>query len=132
MARIRSIKPELRTDLTVAEWPIPARYAWVLLWGYLDDCGRGLDDIRLLKADLFPLDADVTPKKLDGWLERMAEETRLDHPPPLCRYDVNGVNYLHATRWHLHQRISHRTPSRWPPCPKHEANFRSDSGEWPE
>ena len=43
MARIRSIKPELRTSLTVATWPREARYFWVLLWGYLDDHGYGLD-----------------------------------------------------------------------------------------
>ena len=41
MARIRSIKPELRTSLTAAEWPREVRYFWVLLWGYLDDHGYG-------------------------------------------------------------------------------------------
>lgn len=120
MARIRSIKPELRTDLTVGSWPIGARYAWVLLIGYLDDDGRGRDDLRLLVADLFPLDRDVTERKLDGWLQVMATETVLDHPAPLCRYEVEGKRYLHATRWAQHQRINRARPSRIPPCPTHE------------
>ena len=129
MARIRSIKPELRKSLTVATWPREVRYAWVLLWGYLDDHGRGVDDLRLLVADLFPLDRDVTERKLDGWLNRMAEKPADadEEDPPLCRYEVGGRRYLHAVKWTSHQRVSHPGPSRIPPCPTHE-----DSGGIPE
>ena len=128
MARIRSIKPELRRSLTVAEWPREVRYAWVLLWGYCDDFGRGVDDIRLLVADLFPLDRDVTERKLDGWLCRMAEKPGDGNdPPPLCRYEVEGRRYLHCVKWTSHQKVSHPAPSRIPPCPIHD-----DSGGAPE
>lgn len=128
MARIRSVKPELRKSLTVAAWPREVRYAWVLLWGYLDDYGRGVDDLRLLVADLFPLDRDVTERKLDRWLSLMSEkpESEPDELPPLCRYEVRGRRYLHATKWG-HQRVSHPTRSGIPCCPIHE-----DSGEAPE
>ncbi len=119
MGRIRSIKPEMRTDLTVASWPIPCRYSWVLLLGYLDDSGRGRDDIRLLNADLFPLDAGVTRKKLDGWLALMATTTVNGKEPPLCRYEVDGQRYLHAVKWANHQRINRPQKSRIPPCPVH-------------
>lgn len=122
MARIRSIKPELRTDLAVGSWPIPARYAWVLLWGYLDDKGRGRDDLRLIVADLFPLDRDVTERKVDGWLRLMAETPGEDDEPPLCRYDVDGRRYLHAIKWAQHQRINRPTESQLPPCPVHDKN----------
>ncbi len=120
MGRIRSIKPELRTDLTVASWPIPCRYAWVLLLGYLDDKGRGRDDLRLLTADLFPLDRTVTRKKLDTWLTLMATTLTDGKEPPLCRYDVDGMRYLHAVKWRNHQRINRPSESRLPPCPIHE------------
>ena len=123
MARIRSIKPELRVSLTVAEWPREVRYTWVLLWGYLDDYGRGVDDIRLLAADLFPLDRDVTERKLNGWLSRMTvQPADLDKPPPLCRYQLAGRSYLHAVNWKEHQKPQHPTPSRIPPCPHHETS----------
>lgn len=126
MARIRSIKPQLRTDLTVAEWPRDARYAWVLLWGYLDDHGRGLDDLRLLVADLFPLDRDVTERKLDGWLKRMVTDS--EHgTAPLCRYTVDGRRFLHAPKWTQHQRVSHPQDSRFPPCPVHDG-LANESG----
>ena len=122
MARIRSVKPELRRSLTVAAWPRDVRYAWVLLWGYLDDHGRGVDDIRLLVADLFPLDRDVTERKLEGWLARMCEKPEHDpeESPALCRYEVRGRRYLHAVKWTSHQRVSHPMESRIPPCPTHE------------
>jgi len=116
MARIRSMKPELRTSRTVAEWPREVRYAWALLWGYCDDYGRGDDDTRLIIADLFPLDRDVTERKMDRWLTLMTRGGN----GPLCRYEVAGRRYLHAINWAEHQRVSHPRSSRIPPCPIHE------------
>lgn len=126
MARIRSIKPELRRSLTVAAWPREVRYAWVLLWGYLDDHGKGVDDARMVASDLFPLDRDVSEAKMERWLTQMAAQP--DDPselPPLCRYQVHGRFYLHAMKW-AHQKISHPTASRLPDCPEHH---RKNSGE---
>jgi hypothetical protein len=141
MARIRSVKPQLRTDLTVAEWPREVRYAWVLLWGYLDDHGRGLDDLRLLVADLFPLDRDVTERKLDNWLKKMTADS-IHGAAPLCRYEVDGRHYLHAVKWQHHQKVSHPQDSRIPSCPIHEQDANpagadseplpNDSGTAPE
>jgi hypothetical protein len=141
MARIRSVKPQLRTDLTVAEWPREVRYAWVLLWGYLDDHGRGLDDLRLLVADLFPLDRDVTERKLDNWLKKMTADS-IHGAAPLCRYEVDGRHYLHAVKWQHHQKVSHPQDSRIPSCPIHEQDasragadsepLPNDSGTAPE
>ncbi len=128
MARIRSIKPELRTSLTVAEWPREVRYFWTLLWGYLDDHGRGVDNARLVLADCFPLDRDLDEDTIDKWLTLITESG------PLCRYSTNGRRYMHALNWKEHQRPSHPTDSRIPPCPHHHAiatlaqEFPNDSG----
>lgn len=122
MARIRSIKPEVRRSLTVAAWPREVRLAWVYLWGYLDDKGRGVDDMRLIVAELFPLDRDVTERKMERWIALMAEKPEHDpfEAPPLCRYEVGGRYYLHAVKWHEHQKINRPQPSRLPACPIHE------------
>jgi hypothetical protein len=119
LARIRSVKPELRTSLVVAGWPIEVRYFWVLLWGYLDDKGRGLDIPKTIAGDCFPHDDKITARTVDGWLGTMAEKTD-HHDAPVCRYEVGGKRYLHATSWAEHQRINRPTTSRLPPCPLHE------------
>lgn len=110
MARIRSVKPELRTSLTAADWPREVRYFWVLLWGYLDDEGRGVDEPRLIKADCFPLDDDITAGDIDKWLDLIAASGSL------CRYSVNGHRYLHAPSWDDHQHPQHPKRSKIIPC----------------
>lgn len=128
MARIRAIKPEVRRSLTVAEWPREVRLAWVYLWMYLDDKGRGVDDTRLVVAECFPLDRDVTEKKMDSWLQIMATTTTAcDDEPPLCRYEVHGRRYMHAVNWSSHQRINRPQKSRLPQCPIHCAFSEPDS-----
>lgn len=122
MARIRSVKPELRTSEVVASWPREVRYAFVLLWGYLDDKGRGLDVPKTIAGDCFPHDDDVTPAKMNKWLNLMAT-TKLDpeKDPPVCRYEVAGRRYLHTVNVSEHQRPNRPSPSRLPPCPVHES-----------
>lgn len=122
MARIRSIKPEVRRSRTVTSWPRDVRLAWVYLWGYLDDEGRGIDDMRLVVAECFPLDRDITEKKMNNWLDMMATtKTVEDDIPPLCRYEVAGRHYFHATKWAKHQKINRPQESRIPQCPIHGA-----------
>lgn len=124
MARIRSIKPEIRRSLTVGGWPREVRLAFIYLWMYLDDDGRGHDDLRLIRSELFPLDDDVTIRKLDKWLHQMATDKNPEnHWPPLCRYEVAGRRYLHAVYWAEHQRINRPTSSALPPCPVHDEDM---------
>lgn len=118
MARIRSVRPELRTSNLVASWPIDMRYFFVLLWGYLDDKGRGLDVPKQIAGDCFPHDEKITPTKVNGWLKRMTSGLG-DKEGPICRYEVRGVRYLHAVNWGEHQRPNRPTPSKIPPCPTH-------------
>lgn len=122
MARIRSIKPEIRRSLTVCAWPYPVRWTFVGLPGYLDDAGRGHDDVRLIKAELYPIDDDMTTKKLNQHL------TLITDTGPLCRYEVAGKRYLHVVSWREHQRVNRPTPSRIPPCPIHEPDVRTHDG----
>jgi hypothetical protein len=114
---MRYIKPEVRRSRTVTAWPRDVRLAWIYLWCYLDDEGRGEDDLALLKAEMFPRDRDVTERKLDGWLWTITEK---QPEPPLCRYRIDGQDYLHCTHWTEHQKISHPRPSLVAPCAVHE------------
>lgn len=127
MARIRSVKPELRTSEVVAHWPFEVRYFFVLLWGYLDDKGRGLDVPKAIAGDCFPHDDRVTAKLVDKWLHVMAVPVFADKPAPICRYEVGGRKYLHTVNSGEHQRPNRPTPSRLPPCPIHDGLTESPS-----
>lgn len=108
MARIRSLKPEFRTSLTVTSWPRDVRLFFALLWGYADDHGRGIDEPRLIKADCFPLDDDITPATIDGWLNLMAETGTV------VRYEVAGRRYFAIPGWSEHQKPQHPKGSSIP------------------
>jgi hypothetical protein len=96
------------------------RYFFVLLWGYLDDRGRGLDVPRTIAGDCFPHDEDVSPAKVGKWLDLMATSKTPDKDAPICRYEVAGRRYVHCVNWREHQRPNRPTGSRLPPCPIHE------------
>jgi hypothetical protein len=115
MARMRSIKPEMFRSLTVSGWPVAVRWTFAGLLTYLDDSGRGIDDERLVKAEVYPVDDDTTARKVGQHLTTIAAHG------PLCRYQVAGKKYLHVTSWREHQRINRPTSSRIPPCPTHES-----------
>lgn len=121
MARIRSVKPSLRTSRVVVSWPVEVRYFWVLLWGYLDDEGRGLDIPKTIAGDCYPLDDAVTASKVDRWLTTIATTKVGDREPPLCRYEVDGARYIHAVNWTDNQKVNRPRPSLIPPCPTHES-----------
>jgi hypothetical protein len=115
MARIRSVAPSLRISETVASWPMPARYAWVLLWGYLDDHGRGLDNARIIATDCFPLDDNIEPSQMNEWL------SIYEQADSICRYEFEGKRYLHALNWSDYQKPQHPSKVRIPPCREHES-----------
>lgn len=123
MARMRTIKPALRTSTVVARWPLAVRYAWVLLWGYLDDEGRGLDIPKTIAGDLFPLDEDITARVVDDWLTTMSTAPDEEHGAPLCRYSVAGRSYIHAPNWREHQKPNRPSPSQHPRCPLHDGTL---------
>ena len=101
MAQDRMLRAELRTSEKVNEWSIPVRFFWTQLWGYCDDWGRGRYDARLIKADAFPIDDEVTAAVVTRWM-RALEEARV-----IVAYDVAGKRYFECVNWDEHQDISY-------------------------
>lgn len=108
------LHPEYFTSEALAAVPIPARLTFAGTWVYVDDHGRGKDSAALVKAAVWPLDDDVTRHDVEGHLSALAERGLL------CRYEVDGARLLHVVSWHEHQKVSHPTPTKLPPCPHHE------------
>ncbi|MEU4738251.1 MULTISPECIES: hypothetical protein [Streptomyces] len=138
MARIRSIKPEFFTSLTIADLPISARLTFIGLWTYVDDNGVGLADPRLIRAAIWPL--EEAPDILQRTREdlRSLQENRL-----VTFYEASGKALLAITNWSEHQKVSHPRKPRYPrpeqvlrdaetPSDQQNPNPPDDSGNPPE
>lgn len=108
MARIRTIKPHFFKSYDVAQLSYRARITWIGLWTYVDDSGRGRDDARIIKGELWPLEDSVT------WQEVEKDLTELSLSAHVVRYTVENRQYLCIPTWHEHQVISRPTESRLP------------------
>lgn len=107
MARIRTIKPEFFTSLTIADLPIEVRLTFIGLWTHVDDQGRCVDDARLVKAALWPLD-DRTAAEIGKDLQILSEASLI------TRYKVGERSYLMVNSWMEHQRINRPSRSKIP------------------
>lgn len=107
MARIRTIKPDFFTSLTIADLTPEQRLTFIGLWTHVDDAGRCVDDPRLIKAALWPLD-DRTAADIEIDLKALTESSLI------TRYTLNRKRYLAVTNWDEHQRINRPTESKLP------------------
>ena len=114
MARIRSIKPDAFTSESLTRLDYFTRWTFAGLWTYFDDEGYGRGDSRLIRAALFPLDDDVTARKVEKALDALVEEDCV------CRYEVDGRQFLHAPKWGDHQKVNRPTKTKFPRCPEHD------------
>ena len=108
MARIRTIKPEFFTSLDVANLSRDARLLFVGLWTHADDGGRGLNEPRLIKAALFPLDDDITPGDVVGLMVELREQGVL-----ILYADADNNRLFQVKAWTAHQRIDKPRPSKY-------------------
>lgn len=110
MARIRSIKPEFWKSEAIACHDFFTRLVFIGLWTYVDDNGVGVDNHRLITAELFPLEEDFaqTSRDLRDSLARLANAGRIR------RYTVDGKAYLAIVNWSEHQRVDRPNKPRYP------------------
>ncbi|WP_326698016.1 hypothetical protein OG909_12100 [Streptomyces sp. NBC_01754] len=107
MARIRTIKPTFFTSLTIADLSCEQRLTFIGLWTHVDDEGRCIDDARLIKAAVWPLD-DRTAADVEDDLRALTEHSLI------TRYTLTHRSYIAVTGWAEHQRINRATPSKYP------------------
>lgn len=108
MARIRTIKPELATSLTVASWSLLAQALWPRLFCHMDDAGRSVYDPRLIGAAVAPLMDEVRPADIDAVVTEWASTGSVQ------LYTDGGRTYLQVSEWESHQRINRPTASVLP------------------
>lgn len=111
MARMRTLKPGFFTSEDIAKYPLRARHTFAGLWCYCDDHGRGKDNVRLIKAAVWPLDDDVS-------LEDIDEDLRLLHEGgAIVRFRSGGAGFVAVQRWHFHQSPNRPSETQIPDPP---------------
>lgn len=93
MAHDRMMRAEMRYSEKVNSWPIPVRFFFSQLWGACDDYGRGRYDARVVKADTFPIDDEVTVAMVGRWLKA------LEVAGVLVPYESGGKQYFYLPGW---------------------------------
>jgi len=111
------LHPEFFTSATLARLEPRALVTFAGLWIYCDDLGRGEDDAAFVAAAVWPRRNDIGPEEVEADLAALADVGTV------CRYVVGGVRLLHIPSWFEHQKVSHPTPSKLPPCPSDEGTF---------
>lgn len=113
MSRIRTIKPEWRTDRRMMRAGLEARVLSIALITLADDEGRGLWFEPVIAAEVFGNDPDRGLASLSrglaslsGWFVQV--------------YEVDGEGLFQIQNWRKHQKIDRPTPSRLPPPPAPE------------
>lgn len=107
MARIRTIKPSFFTSETIAQLTLAQRLTFIGLWTHVDDEGRCVDNARLVKAAIWPLD-DRTGAEVESDLGALTEHSLI------TRYTVAGKRYIVVNGFREHQVINRRTKSSLP------------------
>lgn len=115
MARIRTIKPSFWA--ACGHMTRDARLLAVGLISMADDEGRFVATQQAILGYVFPIDTDITARRLDRWLAEITVQ-RPDHDRPLVElYDVAGVPYGWFPKYKKHQRINRPQPSALPAPP---------------
>lgn len=112
MARIRTIKPEFFTSEAIASLPLAARLTFIGLWTHADDYGRLVDNPRIIKGAIWPLDDDVTPTDVSLHIHMLVDLGLL------ARYEAEGRRYLHVCNWEEHQKMNRKAAAKHPAPPE--------------
>ncbi|MET7395599.1 hypothetical protein ABZS66_19125 [Dactylosporangium sp. NPDC005572] len=107
MPRIRTIKPDFFISETVSALQFRTRLTWIGLWTHCDDYGRHRDNVKLIKAAVWPLDA-VSLRDVTEDLDELIAAGLL------YRYAVDGRTYLQVTNWDEHQKVDRPSKSTIP------------------
>ena len=114
MARIRTIKPEFWSSPSVAKCSAVGRLAFIAMWNWADDHGRGTANLKELEGFIFPNDdiVELSHGKSAHFRDVVAEvATCFD----VVFYEADGRTFYEVPTWDTHQRNERRsTQSKYP------------------
>lgn len=115
MARYRTYKPELFADEKLNELPVEARFLFLGLLPFVDDMGRRRYHPRRIKLEVFPGDARITEKVVDGWIRDLE---RLGIVRLYSIENQKNQLFLWIPNFLRHQKIDRPSHTDIPPHPR--------------
>jgi hypothetical protein len=101
------IKPEFWSSQTLHTVSLQARLLFVGIWNFSDDFGVCLDSDRKILGEIFPLDDNITEKKLNQWKKELIDSLLL------IPVQYNDAKYLVVRSWDEHQKVDHPSGRKW-------------------
>lgn len=120
MTRGRTITPSLWKREELLSLAPVTRLMLDGLHLYADDHGRERVNELLMRAEIFPLDRDITDQQVTEML------IALDDAGCVALYDVAGVSYFAVTDW---PKVDRPGDSRYPPPPSRSTRESFVAGE---
>jgi hypothetical protein len=114
----RTVYPGDAQDERLANLPLSAAYTYAYLPTVLDDQGRAKDQPAVLNGYLWPLRGEEHPTDA-----MIADIDALVAAGLLCRYSVEGQDYLHDPAWKVRQKVARPVPSTLPGCRIHDKTY---------
>jgi hypothetical protein len=111
MARIRTIKPDLWQDETLAQVSVGARLLFIGLISMADDEGRLRGNPKLIRAEVFPYDVSKEVN-VESWLDELVGSRKV------VRYVVDEETFLWLPKFTEHQFIRKPSASKCPTPPE--------------
>ena len=117
----RVIRGEINSSGSLGRVSMRAELTFDRLLTAVDDYGRYDARPAMLKAGLFPVRSEATPKKIAGWVAELA------HEGCIRLYQVGGRPYLAMTAWEKHRGKARRgTESKFPAPPETHSPASAD------
>jgi hypothetical protein len=111
MARKRMISPEFWEDETLGECTRDERLLFMGLISNADDEGRGRANAKLVKANIFPYDEDISSKDIKKMMSNLASKKFI------VLYSVDGQEFYWVRTFKKHQSVNRPQESKLPPPP---------------
>jgi hypothetical protein len=108
VARNRMLKKDFFGDPKVGNLPLGCRLLFQSLWIFADDTGHGIADSRLLKAQCFPYDPEITPEQVQSWLDLLSQAEMVR------QYQIAGQKYFEVVNFAKHQIINRPSSFAFP------------------
>ena len=109
MARKRMIDPKFWTDDKVIELKRDSRLLFIGMWNFSNDLGLHINNDKVLKAEIYPADEDITMQEIQFMKKELIEFGLI----VIGRCNITDTSLIKITNWNLYQKISKPQPSKY-------------------